>query len=305
MTSQAARWLHPDVVVVVDLGWHGRGPTDVGQFDAEKVVRSFGVQLAADASRLLERCDVVYSAETWYGRRPRRPFTVLHSMPELTGDTASLVVYPTSWRVPDGGTVLPVPTSPDLVTAADSDANRPFTFVFQDATAWFDRAGGNLLAAALPLVDRPCQVVVRNPNRRWPDTVGPVHVRQAPESEHWWQWPAGDVFVAPRRYGGLSLPLQEAACLGMPAVVLDSDPYAAEPHTLPVPAAVVRQAGIGARTVDVHGCTPRALADAMRTLIDDGARLADLTAAAHRWAGEHAWPAQVEQWRHTLRLEAG
>lgn len=302
MTHEAWRHLHPDVTVLVDLGRRGRGPCDRSLYPDAVVVEDRD-PFPAHALAALDSCDVVWSAEVWYHGHAKRwrpaGYAVLHSMPELSGEypPADRVLHPTGWLMPPGGWLVPVPAPTDRIHPADP--GEQLTVVFQDAGAMLDRAGGGLVAASLRHVTRPMRLVVRNPLRPWRST-GRVTVEVVAEAEHWSQWPAGHVLVAPRRYGGLSLPVQEAAAAGMAVVCLDSDPYAAEPFTASVAALPWRGAVMGGRRIPVWTCSPRRLAAALDRLDEDRAFLAELRAKARRWAEERSWPQLLPVWREAL-----
>lgn len=298
MTGEAWRHLRPDVTVLVDLGSAGRGPCERAAFPDALVVD--GPTLTSEALDLLGRCDVVWSAECWYGAKPDT-FAVLHSMPELTTDRADRLAAPTTWRQPAGSWLVPVPAPSDMVCGPLPSDGGPLVVVFQDAPAMADRAGAHTLTAALHRCTGDLRLVVRNPQRAWPSRIGRVPVACVAETADWRQWPAGHVLAHPRRYGGLSLPAQEASAAGMGLLVGAHDPYAALPHAWPVASTVARRAvPMKGGRVDVHGVDPAGLAAALDTLAADRDLLEVTRRAALSWAEDASWPALLPAWRGLL-----
>lgn len=75
-----------------------------------------------------------------------------------------------------------------------------------------------------------------------------------------------DVLVFPIGMSGLCLPIQEAAALGLPTVVMDLPQWAAWPAELKLPSVRVDTLPIGGRAVEYHRFDPAALASLLRRI---------------------------------------
>ncbi len=307
--------------LVVNLGEAGRGPFDRRAWDltAEHVRVCDYPPTPDDCDWLLERADVVYTAEVPYAPElpvlagARKVPLVLHAMPELFKDEylgpTTRIALPTSWLADqprfEGAVSLPVPVDTDEF--AWSPRSHAGTFLHVAASAFHDRNGTELLKAALPHVQSPVTVHTRGviPEGRVEETLGNVtlvHFGRAQSARE--VYGTEDVLIQPRRFGGLSLTAQEALALGMPIVTLDWDPYA--PHaigtvsSLPDPVHVPMAGG----NLPVMDADPRALAQIMDALVESPDLVAAHNVLAWEWAVEHSWDAQRETWMGVLSADA-
>lgn len=316
-------WRHmaPDRTLVVDLGSLARGfPMHLDRYGvaADGSAPDGTIVVGSDATRFQERdvaavrawiseCDVIYTAEVPYdGRLPgwcqdAGVALVCHVMPEFFRWTGQhpLVRWwlPTTWmrdRMPRAARVVPVPVPLDRWPEPAPYRPGPPTFLHVAGhRAAGDRNGTNLLLAALGRCSAEmCVRVVtqdgRLPRARtgrgvalWTDTAGPA--------DYWQLYDPADVLVLPRRYGGLSLPVHEAAGAGLGLVLPQTPPngdtwpahlvHVANRRPFPTPAGLVVSAG-----VDVG-----ALAAAMDHLARHDLDRHRLQTEARRWAVEHSW----------------
>lgn len=237
----------PARVQVVDLGPAGRGPTvpsKVACRDTQVCVTGpQNFPTVDEVHDFVDGLDVVWSAETFYHpdlvgiAAGHGCATVLHANPELvradhTRPTATWL--PTSWeqhRLPYA-TVVPHPAPSGFARIPVGDTvDRLFHVA---APAMRDRNGTKLFAGALKYVDVATAVTVhgnpeqhgQRPNRvTIPAQVHNATVERSDEIDSQAFWPAEpSVVVMARRYGGLCLPLWEAAAQGLPVVTLDVAP---------------------------------------------------------------------------------
>jgi glycosyltransferase involved in cell wall biosynthesis len=110
-----------------------------------------------------------------------------------------------------------------------------------------------------------------------------------------------DVYVAPEKYNGLSLPLQEAFAAGMPVVTTDRYPSNTWlPRETLVPVASTRRVRVasGHLEIDESVVEPRDLARVLDGLYDqDVTRFSD---AGRAWAEENSWAALGPKYRAAL-----
>lgn len=116
--------------------------------------------------------------------------------------------------------------------------------------------------------------------------------------------PDHDVYVAPERYNGLSLPLQEAFAHGMPVVTTDRHPHNSwlpkAPLVAPAGYSRVRVAA-GYLEIDEARVEPRELARAMDRIYDAPADVvAGWSDAGRAWAEANSWAALGPKYRAAL-----
>jgi glycosyltransferase involved in cell wall biosynthesis len=317
ITAEFCRHLHPDATVVVDWGEHGRGPSHLERYEASGATLVNPGPLMDDqaASWLLRRCDVLYTAETayrpslWDEARTAGVRTVLHAMPEYLhpadpGRQADEVWLPTSYgldHVP-GARVVPVPVALDRFTYRQrTEAARTFAHVGSGAA--HDRNGSALVIGALPHITHPITLVVRGADLQHVVTttrhaglmrvVGDVTVEldDAPVEDYWQLLSDDvDVLVMPRRYAGLSMPMQEAAAAGIPTVALDVEPCRDYCHPeLLVPPTRSRSIAMRGGRFPIAEADPAAVANVMNRLASDAGLMAEASEWAFHMAGRLSW----------------
>lgn len=239
---------------------------------------------------LCDGVDVVYTAEVDYGvnlwkiAAAAKTATILHAMPELFRATtnAAHVWVPTNWemhRVKKAG-VVPVPVNLDRFQAhRDRPANEVPIFYHTTAPAMADRNGTIDLIAALPHIKVECKIIFAGKMpREVPARVGAVttEVIDQPVDVYWDAHPIeADVLVLPRRYAGLSMPMQEAMAgrrLVVAPNISPQDKWPGIAHVKKV--SVLQRMRMSGGTFNVYKTDPRALADTL-TLLASGSVAAD------------------------------
>lgn len=254
----------------------------------------------------LEGLDVVYSAETFYDVRlvewaeQAGVATVLHVMPEFyRADVRPTVVWtPTTWRrdtLPDSTRTVPVPVEfPDRGVDYFRDGPLRLVHVAGHRAAG-DRNGTLIVLQALRMIRRPVEVRIFCQDPRMPSARGiSPRVRLATRiggvEDRWSQYDDADLLVLPRRYGGLCLPVHEAAASRLGLVLSATSPNDDWPAMLlhARPGGSVRTAAgeIGFANVD-----PRILATAIDSLAQDPGTVERLRRLASEWANDHSWAA--------------
>lgn len=308
MTSAFYRNVRPAKTLIVDMAQLARGfPNDFAQYgpDATRVRYSPDGTLDGDAVRgWLEGLDVVYSAETFYDARlpvwaaEAGVATVLAPMPEFfrpdLNERTTALWNPTCWRhdtLPERATIVPVPVEPAPHEWTAGDGPLRVVHVAGHKAA-MDRNGTNILATALPLVHRPMRVTVWCQDRRLPAIRArrnvDLDVRLGGVGDRWEMYRDADLFVLPRRYGGLSLVANEAAAAGLGLVLTDCEPNRDMPAEL-IPAAEGGELQTPGGSVRLHNADPRKLAALLDELAGDAERVAAMRAASRAWADGLSW----------------
>lgn len=326
--SVARNMPNVEACLVLDLGKKGRGPFDPTPWlkldcDVRVARYPFG---DADLDWIIDASDVIYEPE---GPPPfRDDFVqrcgfaetefVIHVNPELwrtryDGPTVTKAL-PTSWhadRFPDA-TFLPMPVD----TRRFQPREGPITaarFFHLAAPAMDDRNGTGLVRAALPYVGSTCTLTTRGvltidgddaPQLSASQTVGNVAVRHfpaAPTPEDVYPT-ACNVLVLPRRYGGLSLPMLEAAALGWPIVSLDlppQDEWLPLTTRVPVSETPTYTPMIGGSEA-VYDARPEDLAAVLDLLATDRLVFADARDASLAHAAANSWDTLLPRWLEVL-----
>lgn len=328
MTYAFDRWMKPERTLLVDLGPLGRGfrvhydrfphATVVGWdgdvFSDETLVRDW-----------LAGLDVVYSAETFYDwrivawAREAGVATVLHTMPELYPldrpevDDVTEIWNPTLWRqdlLPNRTKVVAVPTEP---------VERP-DFEIPDEPTWLhvaghaamgDRNGTTLVLAAVAQLRHRCTVRITTQDVRMPSG------RAAPRDVHVEKmignttdpadlYRGAHALVLPRRYGGLSLPIQEAAAHGLALVLPAISPNWGWPcEEIPVDPMSESWLAMKGGPVRLQQIDSHVVARTMNGLNADRDRWRERRASAYEWARSVAWSRMTAKYRTLLGDAAG
>lgn len=268
-----------------------------------------------DAEWLTDDVDVIFTIECFYGQeipflaRSKGVQTVIHGNPEMTGqlETCDVMLAPTTWRLdalPGEPRVLPFPTDAQLLPRREpSEKVKVLYHVASDAMC--DRNGTELLLEALGHVNHETTLYIRGGRGGGTQYHGLVTV-------HWIghypgmffeHWPlAIDALVLPRRFGGLCLPMQEAATLGLPIITLDLEPQRAWlPTPSLVPATVDHTEPMRGGHFDIHRCDARRLGGAINMMIEDPSRAAHMRERSITWADSISWDALAEHYAEIFR----
>lgn len=315
---EVVRHLHPERVLIVDLGRNARGgesATDLSWYDglADEIVVTAHRNMRFEVDRFFQKLDVVYTAETVYDDRifqiARNSGTkiILHAMPELFwggAQLADVLWNPTHWRqehLPARCELVPVPVALDRLPYRRR--LHAETFFATSGEAMLDRNGSKIVAEALGHLRHPCQLLYRGgpPPQQKSYTVGTVDVHWLPPVDRYVDVipEETDVMLMPRRYGGLALPVQEAAARGIPTVMTLLNPQSQWiARDLLIPATVLEDgAEMKGGKIPVYTADPRALAATMDRLITNPQRVADASDAAYQWARARSWDQLLPEWQ--------
>lgn len=197
-----------------------------------------------DCKHFLNGLDVVYSAETFYPRHHEQPAltrlapefgvkTVCHLNFEFLNqrEQPTLWAAPSKWHwdeIPEPKTFLPVPVESDRFHPKTPNKATNFLCVV-GRPALYDRAGVADLLLALESVRSEitmtitCQEkdhvpsLIKTTGINLPDNVT-LRVIESDFANFWDLYSGQDVLISPRRWGGLSLPHQEACAAGLPVI---------------------------------------------------------------------------------------
>lgn len=306
LTREFARHMRPErTLLVIPDGVRDAGlVTHVDWFDQPTCVRCDGTLNEQVCREWLDGLDVVYTAETFYDwsmvgwARDAGVRTVCHVMPEYFRTD---VPPPDQWwnptpyrqaHLPDGTRVVPVPIATDRFEPKPL-TSPPFTWLHVGgARAPADRNGTLIFLQALEHLTEEHHAIVRVQGERiaYPQCGSRVRldVHTTPAGDYWRNFDEGDVMVMPRRYGGLSLPVNEAMAAGMAVVMPKVAPNLWWP-VIPVDAMVLNYIQTSAGEIPIAQTEPKELAALMDGLARNPEPIIEARAAARAWAYEHSW----------------
>lgn len=322
-TVEFARHMHPGRVAVVDMGRHSPVSARFDRFPGAEVVK-LG-EISESAIRLfLDGLEVVYGAETFYDdrlmtiAREMGVRTVLHSNYEFLSHIADpaqprpdLFLAPSPWcfdRFPQPRALVPFPVARERLPFRRRTKVETILHVAGPGTM-FDRNGTRLLLESLRWVTHPCRVVIRS---QAPLSLGrrdrPRHVELVHEvadvEDYWRVYDGADALVICRRYGGLCLPLNEAASLGLPVIITDRLPesgYLPDAARVPVLRPQVLRTPVG--RIEAAMANPRRLADRLNALLSQPELVGELSDASNAYAQSISWERMAEPFRAALAGE--
>lgn len=304
LTHLMWRHLEPDRTLVVDMGAHSPTAFHDDQYGPDADTVTYDDLLAGDfcLDGWLDGLDTVltfeipYDARLYDACRRRGIKTVQLTMPELDANhrdgrlpAPDVFALPTLWmqhRYP-GAPVLLVPSDP-------FKAKPGGLVVHPGSLAMRDRNGTRVVLAASARTQHP--VVVRaQAAPDMPRGRATVEVGDLAESRELFDDAA--LVVIPRRYGGLSIVIQEALSAGLPILLPESDPYAHMIH----PAGRIR--AVAGRTFQAKGGTimladtrPRDVAALIDEVMGDDGLRQKMAATSRKWAKDNAWDKVRTMW---------
>lgn len=309
-TTELHRHLHPAKTLVMDCG-DARGPTSLKEFTHGQVRINVGPVIEdANLTWLLEDVDVLFTVECDYADRRNKlnlwgrareagVRTILQANPELMRKRykADVITVPTTWeksRLP-GPVHIPMPVARDRLPFRQRTSAR--TFLHVAAPAMADRNGTQLVAEAIRHLESDCRVIFRGDLSQLNHVQRHIIERDErvvlddSSCENYWECWADevDVLVLPRRYGGLCLPVQEAASLGIPALMTGIPPQCDWPGVTGVRSSATEQLACIGGEFPRYAARPQTLAQQMDLLTVSEDRVASLSHAAGEWAQSISW----------------
>lgn len=305
-----ARHMDPAAVLIVDAG-QGDVTHPHWYPEATRLPWAGGFHRRS-LERWFERVDVVWSAETFYGRmfydwaEAAGVPTVCHINPEFATRAQAARVFwsATSWRLehlPAGTQVVPYPVAADRWPQPVEPHDGPCRWLHvAGKAALADRNGTMALLEAVRHLREPCELrIVVQDGRRLDSLPAPGHVKVdvvGPVDDYWTMYDGCDALVMPRRFGGLCLPVQEAMGAGLAVLMPDCSPNR---ETWPVATFRVRDwdtVEMPVGIVPIANISASALAAAMDSLADPNVRR-NWQAQSATWAAEHSWDVWADRYR--------
>lgn len=238
--------MDPDKIFGIDMGELSPYSNDWdGMFDRSKLeVSTLEDVNERKVRRFLKGLDVVWGAETLYSNLvtdlalEMGVKTCVQGNFEFMGYLADpriprpdLFLSPSTWHLeewPANTLYLPFPVDRKRLPFRKRNEARTFLHI-AGHRAMRDRNGTRLVLAAARYVRTEVEIVIRTQSQvgtavPHPKSLARIRVEKANVKDYWSLYDEGDVLLAPRRYGGQSLPMNEALSKGMPVISLDAEP---------------------------------------------------------------------------------
>lgn len=328
-TWELYRHLKPERVLAVSMGpWSPSVEEHRERFPDARVASydgQGGHLPMADIEWLLDGSDVILTAETPYDHRVYELGrqmgirTVCQPNPEFWRPTLDpnlpmpdLCANPSRWResaMP--GIHLPHPVDRErLPFRLRTEAKRFLHIHGHVASA--DRQGTELILEALMYCRTAPDLTIRTQTRLGSvagrmarvverRTQARVRLVRGDPADYWDLYEGYDVLLAPRRYGGLSLPHQEAASAGLVVIAADREPerFVLPPECL-IPAGVTETRRYPGGDIEVESADPHALAERIDELVETPALVERLSRASDAYAESISWDRLLPQWEALL-----
>lgn len=316
-STEVCRHLNPVAVLGVDMGELSPYQNDWADYDPATLTVVPREKLTPELVEewiLSNQVNVVWSAETFYVEwftmvaRSCGARTVLAPNPEFFSHVEAWQPQPdmlaaaTRWRIGEmpGAVVLPHPVDRERLPFRQRTKAETFLFVLGHHAAR-DRQGIRVLWDALSQVHEPVRVIVRAQQPVYPPREYPSHIELDVRCEdvprYQDVYAEGDVFLHPRRYGGLSLPLVEAMSTGMIPLVSDASPqrgWLPPEMLLPCDADRVFHSLVG--EIPMHDVNPTVMAMRINELARQPDEVARLSLMADRIAETFSWETLRSEW---------
>ena len=304
--------MQPHKTMLVNLdAYSDSRHTDESLYPNATIVRNFPTVIEWD--EWLTDLDVVFTVECPYEpnlykmARERGIKTVeqynfewsaFHQDPELP--KPDLLLAPSSWRMQEMekyGTVkyLHVPVDRQKFPFKVKHEAKKFLHIAGHKT-FGDRNGTAILLEALPYIKSDVKITIRTQDDLpRPYTDSKLTIVRNDVADRRDLYNDEDVLILTRKYGGLSLQLNEAMSLGMVPIMLDIPPQNKylDPRCL-VPA-TLKETTMIKTPIDVYECTPQALAEKIDELAESN-KIPYLSKESNEYARKRDWRVMKHQY---------
>lgn len=295
------------------------------RFPAASVIEGFPDEQMC--RKILEDTDVLFTIETAYNYRlfelakEMGVKTVLQynyefldylQLPNLP--MADLLLAPSEWHLADlkqryaNVRHLPVPTNRKVLPFYQRQSASHFLHIAGHAT-YGDRNGTLIVVEAMKHVkSRKAKLTIYAQsnlaaNERAVLADDPrVEICQMDVKEYWQIYDKQfDVLLLPRRYGGLSLQLNEAMSVGMPVIMSDTSPQNGFLPKQCLVAAAEGQTLITRTNIETYNVRPEDLAAKMDEFVRNPKQVKALSRIADMIASQQSWDALKPQYLEVLQ----
>lgn len=249
-TRELVKMLEPERVLIIDSSkFHNRNPQHFDWYKGQNIVKSQGVPDSRVMMKFLTGLDVALSCETFYSKnfyiaaKKKKVKTVLQYNFEFLEHfnnnqllLPDVLLAPSLWRFEEvqesfGSkslvTHLPPPTD-EKIFSENKKINSARTnrlLHVGGKAAIYDRNGTNSVIEMLKYSKEDYQLVIKSQTKLELESKDErLTVSLGNEENHADLYSGYDAMILPRRYAGLSLPMNEALMSGLPVFMTDISP---------------------------------------------------------------------------------
>lgn len=306
------RHIKPEKVLVVDLQHLNGLQTDINKYPGSPIVKytPYPAMAEGDGSlhsvfnEFLDGLDLLFSCETFYDyyliseARRRGIRTILQYNFELLDHLQNphvpqpdLFMAPSCWRYDDvqfnNKIFIPVPVDTNRFPYQHRTSAKTFLHLAGNATLE-DRNGTLSLINSWQQVKSGADLLIQSPHSINHHGSN-IRVDNTYTVDNTDLYRTGDVLVMPRKYGGLSLPLNEALALGMPVIMTNLCPqHEFLPSNSLIPATLSKQ--VTTKTsINVYEVNQNDLAAKIDELVDNPGMVSSLSEQSGELAQLISW----------------
>lgn len=254
----------------------------------------------------------VYTAETGYDigffqrARERRVASICHVMPEFDNFTGerdevqpTAIWLPTTWRQDKVARSVVVPVPAPVAPRPRRRTEIRTVVHVGGSRAMPDRAGSRSAFDAVEwATDDVRWIFYTQRERGYPRSLEGrknVEIRVGSVEDRWALYDEADLLLAPRRFGGLSLPVLEAAACGLPVLMLANDAMSrfGSVFVTARPQGTFRTAG---GDIEIFEGEPWLIGQAVTDLVKGDNDIGAMSDVVYETACLLSWPNMVERY---------
>jgi hypothetical protein len=302
--------MNPTKVMLINLDVYTGQHTDESKYPGATIVRNYPTTIEWDA--WLHDLDLVFTVECPYDHELYRmarergiktveqsnfEFQQFHQQPELP--KPDLILAPSTWRMDEQERFVPVkylhvPVDRTRFPFTAKREAKKFLHIAGHKT-YNDRNGTITVLEALPLIQSDVEIVIRTQDELpRPYTDHKLTIIRDDVADNRDLYNNEDILLLPRRYGGLSLQLNEALSLGMPVLMPNIAPqneFLPNAWLLP---ATLKEKTMVKTMIDVYDVKPEDLAKKIDSLA--GTDITEWSIAANNLASVRRWSVMKPQY---------
>lgn len=249
-TRELVNMLDPERILIIDSSrFHNRNPQHYEWYKGQNIIKSYGMPDNRVLMRFLPNLDAVISCETFYSKnfvtlaRKKRVKTILQYNFEFLENFSNkdlpipdVFLAPSLWRIDevenkfgDRALVkyLPPPTD-EKIFKDNRITNKQRTnrlLHVGGKAAIYDRNGTNSVIEMLKYSKQDYELVIKSQTElKLYCNDDRLTISTGNEKNHSDLYSGYDAMILPRRYAGLSLPMNEALLSGLPVFMTDISP---------------------------------------------------------------------------------
>lgn len=249
-TRELVKMLKPEKILIIDSSrFHNKNPQNYDWYKGQNIVKNYGMPDTRVLMRFLPGLDAVISCETFYSKhfvtlaRKKKVKTILQYNFEFLEnfsneklDLPDVLLAPSLWRIEEVQekfgerclvTYLPPPTDHNIF-AENKEVNKIRSnrlLHVGGKAAIYDRNGTNSVVEMLKYSKQDYELVIRSQtklNLECDDDRLTIQIGNEKNNQDLYR--GYDAMILPRRYAGLSLPMNEALMSGLPVFMTDVSP---------------------------------------------------------------------------------